>query len=287
MDRPIVVKSEKDKFVEATRGARKRTIKNGDIADIVLQQKKFLLQSSHVTSYIMKSYIDMLRLYNERTKSFALDALKPIYDEALIGLERERVDDKTLSLLEKVYEYDYELHNSSGQAKRNARGFFLESVLNSLFEYYAHDQFMSQVKIVDEGHEKRIDFVIGSSSKYDDITNPLYVTVKKSLRERGAQVSDEKRFLDSKILFFFYADDLKRLSEGIMKKFYDEDIVMVTYEHLVNTHYDNKKNVISYEKFFLELLPAYLKDKEGFKATDFGIETLRQRGPGFVLKKHA
>jgi len=272
-------------FLEGIKGERKKNVKNGEIVSTVLAHYRPLLEQRIITQYIKKVFVDMVTLYGEKEKGFAFSVLKPIYDDAFNQVEQEESLNKTISLLEKVYEYDYGLHNSSAQARRNARGYFLESVLSSLFEYYARNQFMKQVKINHDGIEKRIDFIVGTSSIFDASKNLLYVTSKKSLRERAPQVSDEKIFLGTNLLFFFYADDIKKISDGTLKKFYNEDIVMVTYSDTVSRLYTRNKNVISYDKFFLEILPYYLENKDRFKATDFGIETLHQRGAGFLVKR--
>lgn len=281
---------DKIQFISSVRENRKRDVKNQDISDFVLQQRRALLDNANVSGYIMKSFLDMNELHKKRTKDFALGILKPIYEENIRNLEVERAEESARSLLERVYEYDLEIHNSSGQSKRNARGFFLERVLFSLFQHYVPGQFLPQIEIIHNNHKKRIDFIVGAASKYDDIKNPLFVTAKKSLRERGPQVTDEKRFLGNNILFFFYADDLKKITDSNLSKFYDEDVVIVTFEHKVSEYYQQAKNVISYEKFFLELIPTYLRDKDNFKVTDMGIETKNNRivRPGFsIVKAHA
>jgi hypothetical protein len=215
----------------------------------------------------------MLDLYGKQEKSFATDMLQPIYVSAVEKVQvKKDIREKSRSIINDVYHYDYDIHNSSAQARRNARGYFLERILQSLLNHYAKDQFMSQVKMVHDEHEKRIDFVVGVFEKFVPSDDLLYVTVKKSLRERGPQVSDEKIFLGTKILFFFYAD-IKKLSDGIMTKFYNEDIVLVTYADSAKRNYEGQKNVVSYDKFFLEMLPGYLKDRKSFNILDYGIET--------------
>ena len=282
-----IEKEEKVKFVSGIRLARKDKIKNFDIAKEVISKAIGLLDNSNITGYIMACYLEMLRLYEIKSKALALDLLQPIYDEKIKDLDKIDVDKKTITLLDKVYEYDYELHNSTAQALRSARGFFLECVLESLFVKFSPDNYMAQVKVRDGAREKRIDFVVGLTSISQNIDNLLYVTVKKSLRERVAQVSDEKQFLGNVPLFFFYADDVK-LSDGIMQGFYDDDIVMVAPEYNIAKHYAERKNVISYEKFFLEMLPAYLQEPKNFAITQFNLETAahqQEKKKSFIIVK--
>lgn len=281
-----IEKEEKVKFVSGIRVARKDKIKNFDIASQVISKAGALLEGGNITGYIMACYLDMLKLYEVKSKALALDLLQPIYNDTLQKVENIKKEERTVALLDKVYEYDYELHNSTAQALRSARGFFLECVLESLFNRFSPENFMSQVKVRDGAKEKRIDFVVGLTSISESSENLLYVTVKKSLRERGSQVSDERKFLGNVPLFFFYADDVK-LSDGIMQGFYEDDIVMVAPEYNVNKHYGNRTNVVSYEKFFLEMLPKYLEDKENFKITSFDIETAghQSKKKDFVIIK--
>lgn len=271
------------RFVSGVRESRKVRIKNNDIVATVLGQHTEFLRARNITGYIMACYLDMLKLHRMKSKQLAIDLLQPIYDDTLASV-RDAGASGTRTLLDKVYDYDFELHNSTGQSIRNARGYFLECALESLFDQLAPDQYMAQVKINHNLREKRIDFVVGIANLSDPRENVLYVTVKKSLRERGSQVVDERQFLGDVPLFYFHADDVK-ISEGNMEKFFEDDIVVVAPEYNVDRHYPDKKNVISYEKFFLELLPAYLADKANFKITNFGIETFHQKiqRPGFTL----
>ena len=275
------------RFVSGIRESRKTRIKNNDIAATILGQHTEFLRAGNVTGYIMACYLDMLRLHRLKSKALALDILKPIYDDTFIKIEQTDVQGKTFAILDKVYDYDFEIHNSTGQAIRNARGYFLECVLESLFEQFSPNQYMSQVEIRHNFRKKRIDFVVGISNLSGPHENVLYITVKKSLRERGSQVVDERQFLGDVPLFFFYADDVK-LSKGTMQKFFDDDVVIVAPEYNIANHYSDRKNVISYEKFFLELLPSYLTDKINFKITNFGIETQHQhiQRSGFTLVRN-
>jgi len=277
-------KEDKIRFVSGVRTARRARVKNNDIVAAVIGQHTEFLRNKNVTGYIMACYLDMLRIHRAKSKALTLDILQPIYDNTLKQAEQASVQDRTLAILDQVYDYDFEIHNSTGQAIRSARGYFLECALESLFDQLAPEQYFAQVEIRHNLRKKRIDFVVGISNLSDPHENVLYVTVKKSLRERGSQVTDERKFLGDAPLFFFYADDVK-LSEGIMEGFYEDDIVMVCPEYNIASHYPGKRNVISYEKFFLELLPVYLRDKANFKITDFGIETDHQRiqRPGFTL----
>jgi hypothetical protein len=262
-------------FVEGFKGERKKNVKNLDIATEVLDKN---VPDREVSRFIKKAFIEMLELYKLKEKSFTLETLKPIYETAL-GSKSDAV-----SIISEVYDYDYVVYDSNAQAKRNARGFFLECVLHQLFKHYSPDAFMSQVKINHDGKQKRIDFVVGTSSIYDTDKRLLYITVKKSIRERGSQVSDEKIFLGDQLVFFFYAD-IKKLSDGDLGKFYNEDIVVVTYDDTIQRFYSQNKNVISFEKFFLELLPNFLTDRESFNIVNFDIETYsnKRTNPGFTI----
>lgn len=165
-------------------------------------------------------------------------------------------------MIESEYEIDDTIHDGNGQTKRSLNGGHWEYVTQKLFDLYAPGKYIPQYRIHSpiSNSYKKVDFVLTNEAG-----QRAYISLKCSLRERHRLASDEKSFVDKHIgdapVYLLSANRYKKFSKGALDDLRENDVILVTDKKMVDEHYSSREGVISFEDFFLTVVPTFIQSQ--------------------------
>lgn len=163
----------------------------------------------------------------------------------------------------RVFPYLYALSLSNTQSRRSRAGKTFEAIIYKLYNLMNYE-FDSQNKIgrkifSDVGLGKKVDSVLPSIEKFNQRRNKTIIgTMKTSLRERWQEVAEEiERTKIPEIHLLTVDEDISTNKAAEMSK---HNIVIVTYDWVADSDkLKNSKNIVSFEEYFFEEIPAILE----------------------------
>jgi len=163
----------------------------------------------------------------------------------------------------RVFPYIYRLALSNTQSRRSRAGKSFEAIIYKIYESlgYSYD---SQSKVgrktfSDLGLGKKVDSILPNIDCFAKRRNKTIIgTMKTTLRERWQEVAEEIERTKIPEIHLLTVDE--DISKSKAQEMANHNIIIVTYDWVANsTSLAEMKNIISFEEYLFEEIPAILK----------------------------
>ncbi len=221
--------------------------------------QEFLLDEVEFNAHIMKNLHCSLEAPNT--------LLNALVKTPLMDLELDELQIKIKEICGeyagRVFPYIYALALSNTNSRRSSSGKTFEAIIYKVYEILEYP-FASQGKIgrkifSDVGLGKKVDSVLPSISAFTKRRNRTIIgTMKTSLRERWQEVAEEIERTKIPEIHLLTADE--DISGNKAKEMSKHNIVVVVYDYVKRKeHLKDSKNIVSFEEYFYDEIPGYLK----------------------------
>tara|TARA_B100001063_G_scaffold177477_1_gene166401 strand:- start:120 stop:974 length:855 start_codon:yes stop_codon:yes gene_type:complete len=275
----MISEEEQDQFKELIKKERTKLPSSKILVENILEGNPDILKplekneiSQIIESLCQKTYELYLNKESEFNKKMMKllpevirtpkDVLEKLIDENTLSLEKEKLKERIREICGeysgKIFPFLYILNLSTTQSRRSRSGQTFESVIYSLYEKleWSYD---SQKKVGAKLFKqkklgKKVDSILPSIKCFEEKRDKVIIgTMKTSLRERWQEVAEEISRTNIPSIFLLTRD--QDISSNKAKEMSEHNITVVVYEKIKKTMKDHK-NLISFEEYFFEEIPA-------------------------------
>ncbi|MFV0431146.1 MAG: type II restriction endonuclease [Alphaproteobacteria bacterium] len=162
----------------------------------------------------------------------------------------------------RISPYIYNLSLSNTQSRRSRAGKVFEGIIYSLYERfdypYASQATLGSKNFTQKGLGKIVDSLLPNLEAFQQRRDKVIIgTMKTTLRERWQEVIEEINRTSLPQIYLLTVDD--NISEQKINQMANHNVILVVYERVKKLNpLLSKRNVISFEDYFLSEIPEKL-----------------------------
>jgi len=163
----------------------------------------------------------------------------------------------------RVFPYVYKISLSNTNSRRSRAGKTFESIIYKTYEVLGYE-YDSQSKVgrktfTELGLGKKVDSILPNIDCYEKRRNKTIIgTMKTTLRERWQEVAEEIERTKIPEIHLLTVDE--DISNSKAQEMANHNIIIVAYDWVANSEpLSSMKNIISFEEYLFEEIPAILK----------------------------
>jgi len=244
--------------------AFKKGIKNKKISSSI-EELRELVWNEYLKDEVQFNIVLMQDLHR------ALKTPKHILD-TLVDIELTKLPEKELleevrnlcgEYAGRVFPYVYKISLSNTNSRRSRAGKTFESIIYKTYEVLGYE-YDSQSKVgrktfTELGLGKKVDSILPNIDCYEKRRNKTIIgTMKTTLRERWQEVAEEIERTKIPEIHLLTVDE--DISNSKAQEMANHNIIIVVYDWVANSEsLSSMKNIISFEEYLFEEIPAILK----------------------------
>tara|TARA_Y100001970_G_C14225089_1_gene855126 strand:- start:353 stop:1246 length:894 start_codon:yes stop_codon:yes gene_type:complete len=163
----------------------------------------------------------------------------------------------------RISPYIYELCLSNTQSRRSRAGKTFEAIIYKMYEAFDYE-FSSQKQVgkatfEDKGLGKIVDSLLPNIQAFDDRRDKVIIgTMKTTLRERWQEVIEELQRTGLPSIHLLTMDD--NISKSKAEQMGRHNVIIVVHKDVKQApHLREKRNIVSFETYFLEEIPETMR----------------------------
>lgn len=242
----------------------KKGIKNKKISSSIKELRE-LVWSEYLKDEVQFNIVLMQDLHETlKTPKHILDTL---VDKEITKLPEKELLKEVRNLCGeyagRVFPYVYKISLSNTNSRRSRAGKTFESIIYKTYEVLGYE-YDSQSKVgrkifTDLGLGKKVDSILPNIDCYEKRRNKTIIgTMKTTLRERWQEVAEEIERTKIPEIHLLTVDE--DISNSKSQEMANHNIIIVAYDWVANSEsLSSMKNIISFEEYLFEEIPAILK----------------------------